>query len=369
MQFPLKYGLSIIAATSLILMAGCSGFSVRLETPVAQMTQSVPAPSATAGSTPTVSGDVPLALNRTGIHFAAGATCATVTTQLTSGAAQAYQMNLTAGQKLYITQNGHASLQLYGTKDQMITGITNAPGPWGVMVPADGAYKLAIEGAGELTFSVYAPPGGGSQTPAPIPASLERISFSAGATAASLQTDLVQGTPYGYVMTVQANQAIQISLSGNATLALLDLQGDAMPPVIPVSGEWQFAPTQQSGDYDLILMGEGPVSLKITIPPPSTNTGSPQVTLSQNGQTISVQVGDTFLLDLGNNYDWQIVVDHPEIVSRVVNIIVVRGAQGVYKALASGSAQLTATGDPTCRQSKPPCAAPSLLFKLNIVVS
>ena len=29
---------------------------------------------------------------------------------------------------------------------------------------------------------------------------------------------------------------------------------------------------------------------------------------------------------------------------------------------------VTASGDPVCRQSKPPCAAPSIIFKLNVQV-
>ena len=56
------------------------------------------------------------------------------------------------------------------------------------------------------------------------------------------------------------------------------------------------------------------------------------------------------------------------IVSRVIGITVVRGAQGVYVAHQPGSTQLTAAGDPVCRQSQPPCGAPSRLFQIQIVV-
>jgi hypothetical protein len=52
----------------------------------------------------------------------------------------------------------------------------------------------------------------------------------------------------------------------------------------------------------------------------------------------------------------------------VVNITVVRGAQGVYEAHQTGGTTLTATGDPVCRQSQPPCAIPSRLFEIQVTV-
>jgi hypothetical protein len=93
------------------------------------------------------------------------------------------------------------------------------------------------------------------------------------------------------------------------------------------------------------------------------------VTLQDNNQTIHLQVGQTFLLKLGEGFDWNVTVADPAVASRVVNILVVRGAQGVYAAHQAGTTTLTAAGDPQCRQSTPPCAAPSILFKIQIDVS
>ncbi len=97
---------------------------------------------------------------------------------------------------------------------------------------------------------------------------------------------------------------------------------------------------------------------------PAENT----VTLANNNQTINLKVGERFLLKLGENYNWTINVSDEAVVSRVVNILVVRGAQGVYEARGVGQATIEAVGDPTCRQSVPACATPSVLFKLNVVV-
>jgi hypothetical protein len=92
------------------------------------------------------------------------------------------------------------------------------------------------------------------------------------------------------------------------------------------------------------------------------------VTLDNDGQTIRLHIGDSFLLKLGEGYDWTVTIDDQTVVSRVMNVMVVRGAQGLYQAKRTGQTMLMATGDPPCRQSQPPCAMPSRLFRLQIVV-
>ena len=80
------------------------------------------------------------------------------------------------------------------------------------------------------------------------------------------------------------------------------------------------------------------------------------------GAQIPIPVNETFLLKLGEGYDWNITIDDQTIISRVVNVMVVRGAQGLYEAHKPGSFTLTAFGDPICRGGTPPCAAPSQRF-------
>jgi hypothetical protein len=93
------------------------------------------------------------------------------------------------------------------------------------------------------------------------------------------------------------------------------------------------------------------------------------VTLADNGKTIHMVVGQSFLLKLGLNYDWNISVSDQNVISRVKNIAVIVGAQGVYDALAKGTAVLSAVGDPQCRTATPPCASPSIMFSVNIIVN
>jgi hypothetical protein len=112
-----------------------------------------------------------------------------------------------------------------------------------------------------------------------------------------------------------------------------------------------------------------PVAIAPTVTqPPATPSGSRIVTLADDGQTIALNVGASFLLQLGDAYVWNVMVADPSIVSRQINLLVVRGAQGVFVAHKAGQTTLTAVGDLPCRSAQPPCAAPSRLFQLTIVV-
>lgn len=102
----------------------------------------------------------------------------------------------------------------------------------------------------------------------------------------------------------------------------------------------------------------------------SGGSGEPgQVTLADNGQTLHLTVGHSFLLNLGAKYNWTVTVDDQTILSREVNILVIRGAQSIYKALVPGETGLTANGDPACLQDSPPCLAPSQFFSIKVIVS
>lgn len=79
-------------------------------------------------------------------------------------------------------------------------------------------------------------------------------------------------------------------------------------------------------------------------------------------------MGDRFLLKLGEEYDWTISIGDTQVVSRVMNIAVVRGAQGVYEAQKAGRTTLSAAGDPPCLKAEPPCKAPSVAFEVKLVV-
>ena len=93
------------------------------------------------------------------------------------------------------------------------------------------------------------------------------------------------------------------------------------------------------------------------------------ITPADNNRVFIMHPGERFLLNLGNSiYEWTVTVDNQAVLSRVVNITVIKGAQGVYEAHQPGQVILMATGDAPCRRSKPPCMLPSMMFQVTIQV-
>ncbi|MHB9031772.1 MAG: hypothetical protein ACYC6L_01865 [Anaerolineae bacterium] len=116
----------------------------------------------------------------------------------------------------------------------------------------------------------------------------------------------------------------------------------------------------------LVLVGCG-AAAPSPAPQPAPG-GSQQITLGDNNKTITLAVNERVLLNLGEGYTWNVTVADQSVISRVVNITVIRGAQGVYEAHKAGQTTLTAVGDPACRTAKPPCEQPSRSFSVTIVV-
>ena len=93
------------------------------------------------------------------------------------------------------------------------------------------------------------------------------------------------------------------------------------------------------------------------------------ITLADNGKTFTLHPGDGFLLNLGiDTFDWTVDIDNQNVLSRVRDVMVIRGAQGIYEANSPEQAVLTATSNPSCRNSVPACAMPSILFRVIVVV-
>jgi hypothetical protein len=100
--------------------------------------------------------------------------------------------------------------------------------------------------------------------------------------------------------------------------------------------------------------------------PPSPPSGPITITINDNQRTFQFAVGETFTLDLGGDFDWQLQVGDERIITRVDTGVA--AGQGVYKALATGRTELTAAGDPVCRRATPACMMPSVLFQITLVV-
>lgn len=154
------------------------------------------------------------------------------------------------------------------------------------------------------------------------------------------------------------------------------IPGQAQTPV-PVIPTETAAPSRPTALVVTALPASGTPQPDITGQPGGSTPvdtavpagGELTVTRQNDGQTITLQVGQRFLLNLGEDtFTWSPVVTDESVVSRVIGITVIRGAQGIYEAHKSGQTTLVATGDPHCRSQKPACGMPSISFQVNIVV-
>ena len=112
------------------------------------------------------------------------------------------------------------------------------------------------------------------------------------------------------------------------------------------------------------------VTLPAGTPPPIEFPpgGGLIVGLEDQGRTVIMHVGDRFLLQLGDVFDWTVTSSDGSVVGRVINILVIRGAQGLYEGRKTGEATINAVGDPKCRSSQPACMAPSINFTIHVQV-
>jgi hypothetical protein len=106
-----------------------------------------------------------------------------------------------------------------------------------------------------------------------------------------------------------------------------------------------------------------PTPAPTATPTPGTAASSVSVTQADNGTTLHLAVGQQFLLDLGSSEDWAVTVANQDVVSRVIGVLVVKGAQGIYAARASGTTVLSAIGSPHCTSGVCP------LFRIAFTVT
>jgi hypothetical protein len=112
------------------------------------------------------------------------------------------------------------------------------------------------------------------------------------------------------------------------------------------------------------------VGRAVTVVPAPARTPTPvvlaspaEVTLAANGGTVLMRPGERVRLVLGPPFEWTPAVADPTVLRRAGD-----ADQGVYEAVRPGQTELTAAGDPPCRRARPACMAPSLLFRVGVVV-
>ncbi len=207
------------------------------------------------------------------IYFPAGGTSYTLYTSLAPDSPQSYVLGITAGQALYVTKYGSATVEVLDRRGTVLAGPASEQGPWGVIIPETGDYTVTLAGNGAATVTFEIPSAG---QPAPVPGQTTRIRFATGATSATFSTSLQAGTPAGYILGLQAGQRIYVTVYGNASASLLNPYGGAVEETSTGAGQWQF-PAKSTGDYELILQGSGAVTVMAYVPPLATHQGATRI--------------------------------------------------------------------------------------------
>lgn len=173
-----------------------------------------------------------------------------------------------------------------------------------------------------------------------------------------------------FLILVMVTLSLVVACSAGPATEASAPQNPANPPVtetnIPATPEvFQSVPEVST----TIALNALPALATETLVPGGNIIPESGITLEDKGKTFKLKVGDSFLLNLGTDvYDWTVTVDHESVLRLKMGVMVIRGAQGIYDALAPGTATLSATGNPLCLQSNPPCAAPSILFTITVIV-
>lgn len=104
-------------------------------------------------------------------------------------------------------------------------------------------------------------------TAAPSPtAAAERITFPVGGTTFDFTTRLAAGVEQRYILQILAQQRMSITTGSNVTIRVLDANNKIVPPTSSSPGLWQGT-IPQTGDYTIVLVGQGFVTVTIEIPP------------------------------------------------------------------------------------------------------
>lgn len=222
---------------------------------------------------------------------------------------------------------------------------TAAPGAAEAATPAPTAAARSTTPAGDQPSDAAAasPPCGAQSSSTPTPTPPER-------------NDL--GDPVDPCATAEVQPN-----SGGAAQPCPGGPADDHPPALPQPTQPGAAtcPTAQPIGVTVVVAESG------TSPTPTPLQGQRTIGLPSQNTTVELAVGETFELKLGGGMDWTVQIDDQSVVAREPGNLT-PDSQGVFRALAAGSTTLRASGDPTCLKSNPPCAAPSFLFEITIVV-
>lgn len=100
----------------------------------------------------------------------------------------------------------------------------------------------------------------------PMPMSSERINFQRGSSSYSFTVNLIKGGSKGYILRIKESQHMIITFTDNAKIAVMDQGNNILAPISAEKRQLEML-IPRTGDYSVVVAGEGTIAVKIYIPP------------------------------------------------------------------------------------------------------
>jgi hypothetical protein len=94
----------------------------------------------------------------------------------------------------------------------------------------------------------------------------------------------------------------------------------------------------------------------------------PRITFADANKTLTIAVGEVFLVDLGDEYGWTVDYQGLTNIVAVPTLLPILGTQGLYVPTAPGKSDFRATGQPICEREQPSCAKAPFIFETTIQI-
>jgi hypothetical protein len=200
------------------------------------------------------------------ITFQAGQTSASRSFQLVPGQPKVYVLRALAGQEMWIyLTRPVSSLTVQAPNGAALTPLytDGANTRWRFALPATGDYRIVLHGSGSNTITVEIP----SANPTPLPPT--RITFPPGGTSATVSMTLQPGQARVYVLGASAGQQMYLYLTSPVSRVTVYAPrgGVVYPTSIDVTQTQYTYYLSASGDWRIELLGSGPNSMTVVIPP------------------------------------------------------------------------------------------------------
>ena len=334
------------------------------------------------------------------IGFYPGTSNAAIALNLASGTPMGYILTAQKGQQINLNSNGDITLAVLDTKNNVLPMVTPDLGVWQVPIPANGDYKLILQGVGQTTLTISIPGLNSSASAnSVLPATRTRLTIPAGENSTTITTTLTSGVPQGFVLYVQQNQRMYVVASSDTiTATLLDPSNQPLNSDHAAESDLWSAGISSAGDYTLVVAGQGNVNLTVyvstpgqqpagAITPPSKTTpinlpsGNASTTFSasllaqqpqgyllklQKGQQLYITASGDASVGVLDTSGSALAIDHPAN-SEIWSLAIPQ--TGSYTVVISGNGNTTVTVFSPPLSSAPaaqPVPAPYKLTNINI---